>query len=90
MNRNLNLVRPRHGHVVLAAAAAALWGWMPAAVVANPWNPMTSALPGPSILIPTPKEVPGKDFSDVRDRNAAGAPDVEQVVAWDGLGGVRD
>jgi hypothetical protein len=51
---------------------------------------MTSALPGPSILIPTPKEVPGKDFSDVRDRNAAGAPDVEQVVAWDGLGGVRD
>jgi hypothetical protein len=51
---------------------------------------MTSALPGPSIIVPTAKEVPGKDFSDVRDRDAAGVPDREQVVAWDGLGGVRD
>jgi hypothetical protein len=34
--------------------------------------------------------VPGKDFSDIRDREAPGAPDVEQVLAWDGLGGVRD
>jgi hypothetical protein len=56
----------------------------------QPWAPMTSALPGPSILVPTPKEVPGKDFSDVRDRDFLGAPDPEQVVAWDGLGGVRD
>jgi hypothetical protein len=34
--------------------------------------------------------VPGKDWSDVRDRDAAGLPDPEQDVAWDGSGGVRD
>ena len=58
---------------------------------ANLWVPLANpVLPGPSIIVPTPKEVPGKDFSDVRDRDAPGAPDVEQVVAWDGFGGVRD
>jgi hypothetical protein len=51
---------------------------------------MTSAVPGPSTIIPTPKEVPGKDFSDNPDRNAAGVADPEQVIAWDGIGGVRD
>lgn len=91
MIRKSRLVRRRYGHVVLAAAmAAAVLSWLPAELLANPWNPMTSAIPGPSILIPTPKEVPGKDFSDVRDRDELGVPDVEQVVAWDGLGGVRD
>jgi hypothetical protein len=34
--------------------------------------------------------VPGKDFSDVRDRDAAALADPEQDVAWDGSGGVRD
>lgn len=57
---------------------------------ANPFAPMTSAVPGPSQLVPTAKEVPGKDFSDNSDRDEAGAADREQVVAWDGLGGVRD
>lgn len=91
MNRKLESLRPRNGHAVYAALLAVCLGsWMSAATCANPWNPMTSATPGPSILIPKPSEVPGKDFSDVRDRNAAGAADVEQVVAWDGLGGVRD
>jgi hypothetical protein len=51
---------------------------------------MTSAISGPGIIVPTAKQVPGKDFSDVLDRNAAAAADPEQVVAWDGLGGVRD
>lgn len=51
---------------------------------------MTSAQAGPSTIVPTAKQVPGKDFSDVRDRDAAGAFDPEQLVAWDGLGGVRD
>jgi hypothetical protein len=41
---------------------------------------------GPS----SPKEIPGKDWSDFRDRNVVPASDPEQVVAWDGLGGVRD
>jgi hypothetical protein len=57
---------------------------------ANPWAPMTSATPGPSVIVPTAKEVPGKDFSDIRDYEAPGGADAEQVLAWDGLGGVRD
>lgn len=57
---------------------------------ALPWAPMTSAVPGPSRIVPSAKAVPGKDFSDIRDRDAAGIFDPEQVVAWDGLGGVRD
>jgi hypothetical protein len=68
------------GIIVLAEWAAA-----------NPWVPIANPVnPQPSKAIPRPDVVPGKDFSDVRDRNAAGAPDPEQVVAWDGSGGVRD
>lgn len=58
---------------------------------ANPWVPIANPInPGPSRFIPTVKEVPGKDFSDIRDRDAAGVLDPQQVVAWDGSGGVRD
>jgi hypothetical protein len=58
---------------------------------ANPWVPIANPVnPNPSNFLPGPKLVPGKDFSDVRDRNATGLPDPEQVVAWDGSGGVRD
>lgn len=78
------LVRVSLSAVVIAGVG------LPVVAMANPWNPMTSALPGPSTIIPTPKEVPGKDFSDNLDRNAAGVGDPEQVIAWDGIGGVRD
>jgi hypothetical protein len=71
-------------------AAVTIGVGFPTLAVANPWNPMTSAVPGPSTIIPTAKEVPGKDFSDNPDRNAAGVADPEQVIAWDGIGGVRD
>ncbi len=58
---------------------------------ANPWVPIANPVnPAPNRHIPGPAVVPGKDFSDVRDRDAAGAADPEQVVAWDGSGGVRD
>jgi hypothetical protein len=58
---------------------------------ANPWVPLVNpGSPSPNNNVLGPKRVPGKDFSDVRDRNAAGAPDPEQAVAWDGSGGVRD
>jgi hypothetical protein len=58
---------------------------------ANPWVPIANpSNPQPSRAIPRPSVAAGKDFSDVRDRDAAGAPDPEQVVAWDGSGGVRD
>lgn len=58
---------------------------------AAPWVPIASPVtPAPGNGIPTPQQVPGKDFSDIRDRDAAGALDPEQDVAWDGSGGVRD
>jgi hypothetical protein len=58
---------------------------------ANPWAPLANFIsPIPHVFIPDPSIVPGKDFSDIRDRDAAGIFDLEQVVAWDGLGGVRD
>ncbi len=58
---------------------------------ANPWVPIpVPVTPGPGSSIPGPAVVPGKDFSDARDRDAAGISDPEQVVAWDGSGGVRD
>src|SRR5262245_3624781 len=58
---------------------------------ANPWVPIANPVnPSPNRFIPGPDVVPGKDFSDVRDRDAAGILDQEQVVAWDGSGGVRD
>lgn len=60
------------------------------AATAAPWNPMTSAIPRIGPDHPTPKATPGKDFSDFRDRDLNGVGDTEQVVAWDGTGGVRD
>lgn len=59
--------------------------------IAAPWVPIASPVnPAPGNGVPTPAQVPGKDFSDIRDRDALGVLDPEQAVAWDGSGGVRD
>ncbi len=79
---------------VLSAGLCAVLagGWFATAPAeANPWVPVANPVnPAPGNIVPTPDQVPGKDFSDVRDRDAAGLPDPQQVVAWDGSGGVRD
>jgi hypothetical protein len=81
-----SVVRRSASHVVLLSVILVV-----AEAGANPWVPIaTPVSPSPGNQVPGPKLVPGKDFSDVRDRNAAGVPDPEQVVAWDGSGGVRD
>jgi len=98
MSRLGRAARPRNnshfGRSASALIAAIAFGFAilgpSVGVQANPWNPMTSAVPGPSSIIPSAKEVPGKDFSDSRDREAPGGPDGEQDLAWDGIGGVRD
>jgi hypothetical protein len=60
-------------------------------VAANPWVPLINpAGPFPNNVVLSPNRVPGKDFSDVRDRDELAIPDPQQVVAWDGSGGVRD
>jgi hypothetical protein len=85
----LSWLRARRAAVAGAAVASCLCAASLAA--ANPWVPLSTWVnPGPSRFIPTVKEVPGKDFSDIRDRDAAGVLDPQQVVAWDGSGGVRD
>jgi len=40
--------------------------------------------------IPTPRQVPGKEFTDSFDRDAFGNLDSLQVIAWDGAGGTAD
>jgi hypothetical protein len=74
------------------AVAVGLLAWQFASdASANPWVPIANPVsPAPGNGVPTPQQVPGKDFSDIRDRDAAGVLDPEQVVAWDGSGGVRD
>ena len=51
--------------------------------------------PWPSDLIPGTQQVPGKEFSDNPDKDATQPPagpnlDPEQVIAWDGAGGIMD
>jgi hypothetical protein len=91
MNRSIVISSLRAPRAALSAAAGVACLCVASLANANPWVPVANpVLPGPSRFLPSPKEVTGKDFSDVRDRNAAGAFDPEQVVAWDGSGGVRD
>lgn len=40
--------------------------------------------------IPSPPQVPGKEFSDNLDRDSLGNLDSLQVIAWDGVGGTAD
>jgi hypothetical protein len=47
-------------------------------------------LPAPGTLIPPPALVPGKEYTDHRDKNDLGAGDPDQVLAWDGFGGTAD
>lgn len=56
----------------------------------NPTGPYVYAAPGSGI--PGPANVPGLEFSDRVDRDAANpsAADPEQNIAWDGTGGTAD
>lgn len=95
----MSLTLPRHSfhrRQFLAPPMAAVAALLTVALVseqtaANPWVPIANPVApylGPAV--PPANRVPGKEYSDVRDRNVIPAADPEQVVAWDGLGGVRD
>ncbi|MGI9428544.1 MAG: hypothetical protein ACR2NM_07795, partial [Bythopirellula sp.] len=75
---------------LLSAVSAGVLFSIALPLSASPWTPATSALPIPGPDIPAAAEVPGKDFSDHRDRDSMGVPDAEQNIAWDGTGGTRD
>jgi hypothetical protein len=91
--------------VILGLALGALvlgLGSLPTAALAGPFVPCGAVprpgcvLPAPSDQIPIPAVVPGKEYSDHRDKNTLPPPDTvpvfdpEQNIAWDGLGGVAD
>ena len=46
--------------------------------------------PTPGDIVPGPLQVPGKEFSNKSDRNAANTPNPERNILWDGAGGVAD
>lgn len=51
-------------------------------------GPFVLPIPGP--FIPSPTQVPGKEYTDDFDKNTVPALDPYQVIAWDGVGGVMD
>ena len=55
-----------------------------------PQGPFVAPIPGH--VIPGPKEVPSKEYSDVFDTTGfpTHTPDPGQVIAWDGAGGTKD
>lgn len=91
VNRISNLAYSDAYRRALSIAAVLLFWQLAPLGEANPWIPIINPVnPAPGNVVPSPQQVPGKDFSDVRDRDAPGALDPEQDVAWDGSGGVRD
>lgn len=86
------IVLHSHSGTRWLAVAVGFVAWQLASTaLAAPWVPIANPVsPVPGNGLPTPQQVPGKDFSDIRDRDALGVLDPEQVVAWDGSGGVRD
>jgi MYXO-CTERM domain-containing protein len=63
-----------------------LLGASPAAATVMYFNPGPFTTPVAGNELPSPLVVPGKEFSDLADRNAAdpSVADPEQVLAWDG------
>lgn len=74
--------------VVLAAVALVACG--SSDLRASGWAPGPSVSPAPGTLIPPPALVPGKEYTDLRDKNDLGVGDPDQVLAWDGFGGTAD
>ena len=70
--------------LLLLAGAGARAGTVPY----NPCGPFVSPIPG--CYVPTPCQVPGKEYSNFVDKNQFGNPDAMQVLMWDGQGGVAD
>lgn len=46
--------------------------------------------PAAGATVPTPLQVPGKEFMDMPNRNVMNVPVTGQVIAWDGLGGTMN
>jgi len=78
--------------LVLAGTAALLLlagaGARAGSVGYTPCGPFVSPIPG--CYVPTPCQVPGKEYSNFVDKNQMGNADAMQVLMWDGQGGVAD
>jgi len=78
--------------LVLAGTAALLLlagaGARAGSVGYVPCGPFVSPIPG--CYVPTPCQVPGKEYSNFVDKDDSGNADAMQVLMWDGQGGVAD
>ena len=77
--------------LVTTAGALLMTGAATAVVPYSPLPPSPAPLVGPGV--PGPKMVTGKEFShdiDFSVASGAATPDPEQVLLWDGAGGVAD
>ncbi|MEN0109719.1 MAG: PEP-CTERM sorting domain-containing protein [Planctomycetota bacterium] len=77
----------------LLAAVAATLGFAATAHATIPYTPVSIGPIGVGPVPALPSEVFGKEYSpdfDHTTAGAGGAPDAQQVVAWDGVGGATD
>ncbi len=70
--------------LVLLAGAGARAG----SVTYHTCGPFVNPIPG--CQVPWPCQVPGKEYSNHVDKDQNGIADAEQVLMWDGQGGVAD
>ncbi len=90
MTRSRNSVRNMTRIASIAAAMVAASFGMEQASRAAGWNPLPGIFPTAGDAIPSPIDVPGKDYSHYGDWDDLGFASPEQVIAWDGFGGTRN
>jgi hypothetical protein len=73
---------------LLLCAGSALASGNTSYGVPTPPGPFAKPIPGR--ILPSPRQVPGKEFSTILDLNAANTPTPGQSMFWDGLGGVSN
>ncbi|MEO2046035.1 MAG: PEP-CTERM sorting domain-containing protein [Pirellulales bacterium] len=80
------------GYLVLSLFVALATG--SPATATKPYGPLSGGIPsGLGTLLAPPSVVPGKEYSHDMDQETfapGGIPDPQQVIAWDGSGGVGD
>lgn len=77
---------------LIALAGMVVLGLCAQTASAGPYIPRGPfVVPLPGLAIPTPTQVPGKEYTDFADKDGiVGAPAPGQAILWDGAGGVKN